>query len=228
MHLVLLAAILLLAAWFPARWVRHVMERHRTPEDRYPGTGAELIHHLAGRLGMDELKVEPGAPGQDHYDPVSATIRLSPDNHDGRSLTAITVAAHEMGHAIQHADGMALFQWRQRLVRMAHPVQRLGVGLILAGPLLAILLRSPWILLACVAAGLGGMAITTLIHLVTLPVETDASFRRALPLLERGGYLDPADREPARRILRAAALTYVAQSLASLINLGLWIRILRP
>jgi Zn-dependent membrane protease YugP len=228
MHFILLAAILLLAAWLPSWWVRHVMERYRNPDDRYPGTGAELIHHLAERLGMDYLKVETGVSGQDHYDPTAATIRLGPENHDGRSLTAITVAAHEMGHAIQHADGMPLFHWRQRLVRMAHPIQRFGVGLILAGPLLAVLLRSPRILLACVVAGLAGMAVTTLVHLVTLPVETDASFRRALPLLERGGYLDPADREPARRILRAAALTYVAQSLASLINLGLWIRILRP
>lgn len=228
MHFILLAGLFLLAAWLPAWWVRHVMERYRSPTDRYPGTGAELIRHLADRLGMEELAVEAGQEGQDHYDPATATIRLSPSNHDGRSLTAITVAAHELGHAIQHADGMPLFRWRQWLVRMAQPLQRVGLGLILAAPLLAALLRSPVVLLVCVAAGLAGMAITTLVHLVTLPVETDASFRRALPLLENGDYLDPDDWPGARRILRAAALTYVAQSLASLINLGLWFRILRP
>lgn len=228
MHFILLAGILLFAAWFPAWWVRHVMENHRTPDDRYPGTGAELIHHLANRLGMEALEVQAGEEGQDHYDPTSATIRLSPSNYDGRSLTAITVAAHEFGHAVQHADGMPLFQWRQRLVPMARPIQRLGLGLILAAPLLAALFRSPVLLLVCIAAGLAGMAVTTLVHLVTLPVETDASFRRALPLLENGDYLKPEDHAGARRILRAAALTYVAQSLASLINLGLWFRILRP
>lgn len=228
MHLVIALLLFLAIAYLPGWWVRRVMNQYREPAERYPGTGAELVRHLADRLGLEALRVERGEPGQDHYDPTSGTIRLSPDNHDGRSLTAVTVAAHELGHAIQHADGMGLFHWRQRLVRVAQPLQRIGVGLIIGAPLLATLLRSPLFLLWGVVAGLAAMSLLTVTHLITLPVETDASFRRALPLLEGGDYLEVADRIPARRILRAAALTYVAQSLGSLINLGIWFRILRP
>ncbi|MCP1726525.1 Zn-dependent membrane protease YugP [Natronospira proteinivora] len=224
----ILLLLFLAIAYLPSWWVRRVMARHHEPKERYPGTGAELIHHLSERLGLEALKVERTGPGQDHYDPSSATIRLSPDNHDGRSLTAITVAAHELGHAIQHADGMALFQWRQRLVRLAQPFQRLGVGLIMVAPILAMLLRSPGIMLWGVVAGLGCMLILALTHLITLPVEVDASFGRALPLLEKGDYLHPEDQSSARQILQAAALTYVAQSLGALLNLGIWLRILRP
>ena len=76
-------------------------------------------------------------------------------------------------------------------------------------------------------AGLATMGISTLVHLVTLPVEWDASFKRALPVLRQGSYLTPEDEQGARRILNAAALTYVAASLASLLNLWRWIALLR-
>jgi len=224
----ILILVLLALAYLPAWWVRRVMSRHQKPDDRYPGTGAELVRHLADRLGMEKLNIERTEPGQDHYDPRDATIRLSPENHDGRSLTAVTVAAHEMGHAIQHADGMALFRWRQSLVGIAQPFQRIGVGLIMAAPLLALILRSPAFMFWGIAAGMGMMLVLALTHLITLPVETDASFKRALPLLEKGDYLMEEDYSAARQILQAAAMTYVAQSLGSVLNLGLWWRILRP
>lgn len=225
--LLLILSALLAGTLLPAWWVRRVMREHREPAGRYPGTGAELVAHLAGILELD-VRVERSDPGADHYDPETRTIRLSPENHDGRSLTAVTVAAHEMGHAIQHAAGMPLFRWRQRLVRAAQRFQRIGMVLVVAGPLVAIALRAPGVMLWAVGAGLAGMLLVVLTHLATLPVELDASFRRALPLLERGGYLKREDRPAARRILRAAAFTYVAQSLSALINLGLWLRVLRP
>lgn len=228
MLFLILLLVLAATAFLPGWWVRKVMRDNHEPAERYPGTGAELVRHLAEMLEMEDLRVERADPGTDHFDPAARTIRLSPENYDGRSLTAVTVAAHEMGHAIQHASGMRLFQWRQRLVRVAQPFQRLGLGLILASPFLAALLRAPGVMFLSIAAGMGSMLLLTLTHLATLPVELDASFRRALPLLERGNYLNREDRPAARRVLRAAALTYVAQSLWALINLGLWMRILRP
>lgn len=225
---ILLLGLLLALFFLPGWWVRRVMARYHEPAERYPGTGAELVQHLASHYGLDELKVKPVPSGTDHYDPDRRTIGLSPENHDGRSLTAITVAAHEMGHAIQHADGMPLFHWRQRLARVASHAQRLGLMLIIAGPLLLLLVRVPAAMFWSLAAGLSLMLLVTLVHLITLPVELDASFRRALPILERGEYLYPDDRPHARRILSAAAWTYVAQSLGALLNLGVWARILRP
>ncbi len=225
---VLLIGLVLAVIYLPGWWVRRVMHRHHQPENRYPGTGAELVRHLAERYGMEALRVEATTSGGDHYDPVKRVIRLSPENHDGRSLTAVTVAAHEMGHAIQHADGMRLFELRQRLAGMAVHAQRIGLALIMAGPILLLLLRIPAVMFWSMAAGLGMMLLVTVVHLVTLPVELDASFGRALPILERGGYLREEDRPAARKILRAAAWTYVAQSLGALLNLAVWMRILRP
>ena len=225
---ILLIGLLLGIMYLPGWYVRRVMARYHRPADRYPGTGAELVRHLASHYGLDELKVKPVPSGTDHYDPERRTIGLSPENHDGRSLTAITVAAHEMGHAIQHADGMRLFHWRQRLAKIAAQAQRIGIVLLIAGPILLLLARVPAAMFWSMAAGLSLMLLVTVVHLVTLPVELDASFRRALPILERGEYLHTGDGPHARKILRAAAWTYVAQSLGALLNLGVWMRILRP
>ena len=94
-------------------------------------------------------------------------------------------------------------------------------------PIAVALARTPSAGLLVLLAGMATMGISALVHLVTLPVEWDASFRRALPVLQEGNYLSPQDMQGARRILMAAALTYVAASLASLLNLWRWIMLLR-
>ncbi|WP_290652374.1 zinc metallopeptidase [Aquisalimonas sp.] len=224
--LLILAGVILVAASVPGLWVRWVMRRYHRPADRYQGTGAELARHLLDRLELSEVRVEKTQQG-DHYDPLGQCVRLSSDNHDGRSLTAVTVAAHEVGHAVQDAMGYRPLHWRTRLARWASAGQRMGVALLLSLPVLLALTRSPALLVPMVALGLGGLAMGVLVHLVTLPTELDASFRRALPLLE-AGYLRPEDRPHARRILRAAALTYVSAAAMSLLNIWLWLRLLRP
>jgi Zn-dependent membrane protease YugP len=221
--LLILAAVVVLPGW----WVKRVMRRYHRPADRYPGTGAELARDLLDRLGLEAVPVERTDQG-DHYDPEARVVRLSPDNFDGRSLTAITVAAHEVGHAVQHADGYGPLVWRTKLVKAAQRVQRIGVLLIAAMPIVLLALKLPRAGLTLLLFGLAGLASGIIVHLVTLPTELDASFRRALPLLDKGGYLKPEDRRPARRILTAAALTYVAASLMGLLNFWWWLRILRP
>jgi Zn-dependent membrane protease YugP len=99
--------------------------------------------------------------------------------------------------------------------------------ILLATPLLGALTRAPGLIALQLGAGISVMALSVMIHTVTLPVEFDGSFNRALPILERGGYMSKAGLPAARRILRACALTYVASSLASLLNLWRWIRVLR-
>lgn len=224
----LLIGVLLLAVllWGPQWWVRQVLTRHnRVAEENFPGTGGELARHLLDRYGLAEVGVEPTDAG-DHYDPEARAVRLTPDKLEGRTLTAITVAAHEVGHALQHAAGEPWFHWRHRLALVAHWGQRAGSALLLLAPLVAVLLRLPVPAMITLAAGFLMMGLGVLVQLVTLPVELDASFRKALPLLE-DGYLTPAQRPAARRILRAAAWTYVAGSLASLLNLWAWLRVLR-
>jgi len=219
-------ALLVLLIYGPQLWVSRVLTRYSSPDEHFPGTGGELAHHLIKRFGMDDVTVEQTDQG-DHYDPVSKTVRLTPDKLNGKSLTAITVAAHEVGHAIQHQLDYKPFIARQQLVGVAIGAQKLGALFMLAIPLLTLISRSPKIGLLIFMIGISSMLISTLVHLITLPVEWDASFKRALPVLQAGEYLSPTELGHAKKILTAAALTYVSGSLASLLNLARWIAVLR-
>ncbi len=226
LRIALLIAVLALAVFGPQLWVRRVFAKYGTPREDFPGTGGELARHLLDRFDMKQVKVEPTEVG-DHYDPLTKTVRLSPETHGGRSLTAVTVAAHEVGHAMQDRAGFAPLVERTRLLRLAQGAQKAGVLIMFGIPVIAALTRAPATGLLVLLAGVLTMGIATLVHLVTLPVEWDASFRRALPVLEQGGYVSATDLEGARRILTAAAFTYVAASLASLLNLWRWLAFLR-
>ena len=224
--LVVLALLALGAAGLPGLWVKRVMARHHEPRRRYDITGAELARELIRRLELSGVRVE-ATEGGDHYDPRERVVRLSPAVHDRGSLTAVTVAAHEVGHAVQDAIGYRPLRLRTRLVTWAALAQRLGAGLLLGLPVIALVLRAPALVVPLGVLGFCGVASGVVVHLLTLPTEFDASYRRALPLLE-AGYLHREDRPHARRILRAAALTYVAAAAMSLINVWMWLRLLRP
>jgi Zn-dependent membrane protease YugP len=154
-------------------------------------------------------------------------VRLTPEKLNGRSLTAVTVAAHEVGHALQDASGYAPLKIRSQLIMLTRPIERLGAGILMAAPLIGVLTRAPLVSLLMVLGGLMSLGATTLVHLVTLPTELDASFNRAMPMLEKGSVLKPVDMPHARRLLKAAALTYLSASLASLLNIARWWTLLR-
>ena len=225
--LYLVVFLLLLALVFlPQTWVRHVLARYnREAEANFPGTGGELAQHLLRRFGLEGVGVEATDIG-DHYDPAARCVRLTPDKLEGRTLTAITVAAHECGHALQHAGSEPMFMLRSRLAMSAAWAARLGSFLIFVAPMLALLSRAPSPGVISVLGGFLIFGFGVLVQLATLPVELDASFGKALPVLE-AGYLAPEQVPAARRILRAAAWTYVAASLASLLNFWRWFSILR-
>lgn len=225
MHLILLLIILAALVFGPQWWAGYTLRRYAHDLERIPGTGAELARHLLDRFDMRDVAVEK-TEGGDHYDPNDRAVRLSTGNHDGRSLTAVAVATHEVGHAIQHHRGESMLAARTRLVAVAAGAQRIGSFALLAIPVVALATRSPAAGLLLGLVALGGMLLGALVHLVTLPVEFDASFGKAMPILQEG-YIRPEDEPAVRRILRAAALTYVAASLASLLNLGRWFTILR-
>ena len=226
MGIVVMVVLLLALVFGPGLWVRRVIERYSSPPDRYSGTGAQLARFLLNKLGMQHVGVESTDQG-DHYDPVAKAVRLTPDKYDGRSLTAITVAAHEVGHAIQDHEGYAPLRLRTYLVRVARPVERIGAGALMVAPFIGAITRVPSIGVIMFLAGFLTLATSTLVHLATLPTEFDASFNRALPLLDDQRVLKEVDRPHARRLLTAAALTYVAASLMSLLNIARWWAILR-
>lgn len=226
MHLLLPVIFVFALIFGPGWWVRNVMSRYSSPEDRYAGSGGELARHLLDSLDLHNVKVEETTKG-DHYDPQEKVIRLTAGNLNGRSLTAVTVAAHEVGHALQDASGYAPLKIRSQLITLTRPVERLGAGILMAAPFIGMLTRAPLVSLLMVLGGLMSLGATTLVHLVTLPTELDASFKRALPMLEKGDILKSVDLPHARRLLTAAALTYLAASLASLLNIARWWTLLR-
>jgi Zn-dependent membrane protease YugP len=226
MHLILLIVVVLALVLGPSLLVNAVMARYRVPAERYARTGGELARELLDELLLPEVTTEVTQSG-DHYDPIKKAVRLSEDNFNGRSLTALTVAAHEVGHAIQHADGFRPLLWRTRLVNWVSPIERAGAALLMLAPFTAALTRAPAIGLLTLLGGMLTLASGIVVHLLTLPTEFDASFGRALPLIELRRVLRPEDMPRARRLLTAAALTYVSGALQSLINIARWWAILR-
>jgi uncharacterized protein len=226
MHLILPIILIVALVFGPGWWVRNVMSRYSKPEDRYEGTGAQLARHLLDNNDMQHVKVEQTEKG-DHYDPLEKVVRLSADNFNGRSLTAVTVAAHEVGHALQDETGFAPLKIRTQLVMLTQPVQKIGAGILMAAPLIGVATRAPLISLLMILGGFLSLGAASLVHMVTLPTELDASFKRALPLLEKDNILKPVDLPHARRLLKAAALTYLSASLASLLNIARWWALLR-
>ncbi len=226
MPILVLVLVIVAVVFGPGLWVRRVMDRYSKPADRYSGTGATLARHLLDKSGLNSVSVEVTAAG-DHYDPDDKAVRLTEDKFNGHSLTAITVAAHEVGHAIQDRDGYAPLRLRSQLVRASRKFERLGAGVLLVSPFIGALTRAPALGVVMFVAGFITLGTSTLVHLSTLPTEFDASFSRALPMLDQYGILKKVDRPHARRILMAAALTYVAASLMSLLNIARWWAILR-
>ncbi len=225
--LIAIIAILFIALIFgPQFLIKWTMNAHAVARPDFPGTGAELARELLDKADLHHVKVEmTDTPLGDHYSPDDKAVRLSESNYKGKSVTAAAVAAHECAHAVQDRDGFRPLQLRQSLAKKAIIIERTGSLLLMATPIVFALTRSPAVLVAEVVAALGILSSTIVIHALTLPTEFDASFKRALPVLTH--YLPESDMPGARSVLRAAAFTYVAGALISLINVGRWLRILR-
>lgn len=220
------AVVILLIVLGPTLWVQRVMALHATDRADFPGTGGELARHLLDEHGLKDVPVEITEMG-DHYDTREKVVRLTQQNHDGRSITAVAVAAHEVAHATQDGDRYAPLKWRDRTVKTAAITDRVGSIAMVALSMLGGAVVGPKLLLFGLAAVIVMGLVRVIANLITLPVETDASFNRALPILANGGYLHPDDMPAARSVLRAAAFTYVAGSLIQLLNFFRFLRFLR-
>jgi len=170
-------------------------------------SGAETARAILDANGLHEVRVE-AVPGtlSDHYDPRTRVVRLSEANHGGSSVAGVAVAAHEVGHAIQHAQAYRPLAWRAALVPVASIGGNFGPWLVILGAMMDAF--------GLVQVGIVLFGAAVLFQLVTLPVEFDAS-RRALVQLERLGLVTAGDAGGSRQVLNAAALTYVAAAAAS-------------
>jgi Zn-dependent membrane protease YugP len=227
MPIILVAGSLLLLGiiFGPQLWIRRVLARHGGARPDLPGTGAELARHLLDEAGLQAVTVEQTDKG-DHYDPDARAVRLTAPHHDGRSIAAAAVAAHEVSHAVQHARGEPGFARRIALVSRLGWIERIAGAMLLLSPIVFVLAKSPVLFALEIAAGVALLAVRVVVHAATLPVEFDASFAKALPVLERGRYLSGDDLPAARSVLRAAAWTYVAAALVTLLDVARWFRII--
>ena len=209
----------------PSLWVKLVMKRYSLEKPEIPGTGGELAQHLIERFSLKDVEVEVTELG-DHYDPIEKKVRLLREHYESKSLTAIAIAAHEVGHAIQDQQGDKRLAIRTKMVPVVDKVARLSVAFIYLSPVIGIISRHPMPFSLLLFLGLSGFVARMMVHAVTLPIEFDASFSKALPLLREGKYVSQSNEKAVSSILRAAALTYVSAALADILNLGRWIVIL--
>ena len=183
-------------------------------------TGAEAAREILDQAGLTNVPVEE-IPGHlsDHYDPMKRALFLSSDNFNGRTVAAVGVAAHESGHALQHQAAYGLFNVRMALVPVTQFANTAYMGIFFVGLFLGLLKIVLPIIIAT-------FAVITLFHLVTLPVEYDAS-RRAKEQLFRLGLVHESERTGVSKVLDAAALTYVAALVSSMLTLLYYITLAR-
>lgn len=205
-------------------WVKSTYGKYSQVPASRGLSGADVARHILNAHGLQDVRVEmTEGVLSDHYDPRGKVIRLSRDIYYGESIAGTAVAAHECGHAIQHAKGYYPVVLRSALA----PVFGLGSSL---GPLLIIFglmlgtagVLAPDLAWAVAWMGVAGYGLAVLFHLVTLPVELDAS-GRALTVLAGSNYLGTTEMPGAKKVLTAAAFTYVAAALYALMELAYWI-----
>ena len=203
----------------PRVWVNRVLREHDAEQD-LPASASEVARALLDSHGLYGVQVEVTDLG-DHYDPKARAVRLSRHHFDRNSLTAVTTAAHEVAHAIQHATGYPPFELRTSLARVAQVAGEIGTVLIVAAPVSFLLTRKSLPPTVVGSAALGMLGTSAAAQLAALPTELDASFKRALPMLQQG-YIEPGQAESAQRILFACSLTYAAASLSSVLTVWPW------
>ncbi|MFT7617277.1 MAG: Zn-dependent membrane protease YugP [Planctomycetota bacterium] len=192
-------------------WVKSSFAKYSQVGARNGMTGAQIAKAILEYNNVHDVSIEvTGGYLSDHYDPTSRTLRLSEQNYSGKSIAALGIAAHEVGHAIQHAEAYIWLGMRSKLVPIASLGTSFSYILVIAGTLLH------FSGLAQLGVFLFGFA--TLFTLITLPVEFDAS-NRAIASLEGGAILQADELVGARRVLRAAASTYVAAAITSIATL---------
>lgn len=220
---IVIGAGMLLSLWAQAR-VKSAFAKYSKIGTRSGMTGAQVAANILRENGIHDVNIEP-VQGRlsDHYDPRKKVLRLSPEVYQGRSLAAFGIAAHEVGHAIQDAHGYAPLRFRSAWV----PIANTGGGLSMLVLMGAFLLGGVGTALggALALTGVALFATTTVFTLITLPVEFDAS-KRALATLQQGAYMGSDELVGAKKVLDAAAMTYVAAFVTSAMTLLYWIMLL--
>ncbi len=203
--------------FIPSLWVNYILKKYNKILPDMPFTGKELGNKILEEQKLKNVSINP-IKQLDHYNPVDKKIHISNDKLNKKSITSIAVVAHEIGHAIQDKENYKPLKLRQSLIERTMVFQRIGSFLLIIGlPSIFAFTKSPFITFIAALIIMGCLTTNVLIHLITLPVEFDASFKRALPILTK--YVPRENMYQCKAVLRAAALTYLAQSIVSIFRL---------
>ena len=206
-----------LVLFLPSLWVNYILKKYNKILPNMPFTGKELGKMILEEQNLTNVSINP-IKQLDHYNPIDKKIHISDDKLNKKSITSIAVVTHEIGHAIQDKENYKPLKLRQSLIEKTMIFQRIGSFLLIIGlPSIFAFTKSPFITLIAAIIIMGCLSTNVLIHLITLPVEYDASFKRALPILKK--YVPKENMFQCRSVLRAAALTYLAQSIVSIFRL---------
>ena len=211
-YIVLVLPAVIFSIWASAS-VKTTFKKYSGVSNRAGLTGAEVARRILCENGLYDIKVVQCLGNlSDHYDPKARVVRLSESTYSSTSSAAIGVAAHEVGHAIQHAKGYIPLKLRNAIVPVTNIGSRLSMPLIFIG----ILLSGVGEIFALMAyIGVACFSLCAIFQLLTLPTEFNAS-RRAMKMIKEGGFLTAEETVGAKRVLRAAAMTYVAALAVSL------------
>jgi Zn-dependent membrane protease YugP len=221
-NVILYWAIILGLPFVALGWVKWQLNRYNRVE-MLPGSGKAIAEHFIKGFGLTDVRVEV-SPLPDHYDPVRKCIVLNEQWGHRATVTSVAIATHEFGHAMQDHLQEAAFLRHSRVMRWTHWIRHLSQAAFLG------LLALSWLpgvfklmLLLLILAAL----LNLVLHACVLPVEWDASFRKALPLLQQGGYLPAKQLRQARKVLMAAAFTYLAGAIVDIFNFRLLMLLVR-
>ena len=209
----------------PKIWLSNALKRNDEILESMPFTGLEFGELVLKENALEGVKITNTDLG-DHYDLENQEVRVLEERLSKKSITAISVVAHEIGHAIQHKEKYTPLEQRTKLVKNTSWISKLGGGVLYSGFPIILATGSSGLIKICLFIVFLSVIISALVHLITLNVEMDASFNRALPILKEkvpAEYLSGC-----RSVLRAAAFTYVIGALTSFLSLRyLWLLISR-
>ena len=205
----------------PGLWVNYTLNKHDDVLPNMPFTAKEFGLNLLKEQNLDGVNIEDTKIG-DHYDTSSKTVRVKPERLDKKSITSITVMCHEIGHAIQHKENYPPLIRRQKIISKTEWLNKLSSLLLYAGvPTILATGALPFIRV-CVIIIFASILINMISHLITLDVELDASFKRAMPILENK--IPQEYHASCKSILRVCAFTYVIGSLTTILNVrNIWL-----
>ena len=217
--------IFLILSTAPVIWLNYVFRKNDQILINMPFTGLEFGKLILKDYGLTEVKIEKSL-SVDHYDLLEKKVKVTQDRLSKKSLTAISIVCHEIGHAIQHKEKYKALEQRTSLVRNTAWISQIGSSILLIG-IPTILATGYYPLIkVCLLLALLSLLIGIIVHLITLEVELDASFNKALPILIEK--VPPEYHDSCKSILRAAAFTYVIGVVRNFVSLRfIWLMLSR-